>query len=254
MSGLLAEARARLLASGALESAFPTGQPELTIRPLSPGEALGTFAGQETFALARGREVLLEARVADSVGQAFTAWPSPWSGSLEAWLELDPEHPVHRPWVLAGLNALVRHCKLGEGPTRHCRNDGPARCGQTMEDRLRQMLAAGGKLLLVGFQPAILSAATRALGAERVRVLDLQPENVGRCIEGVRVLDGERDLDKALPGVRLALVTGSSWANGTFDHIAGKMGQACIPIVLFGTSASGPAALMKLERWCFEGE
>ncbi len=226
----------------------------LEIRVLSPKEALGDPEGRENFPLARGKEHLMEATFEGAIGQAFTPQPSAWSGTVGEWLRLDPEEPKEQPLVLAGINALARHMQLVEGATRHCRDEGPARCAHVFEQRLRERLGETGYLLQVGLQPAILSAAVHALGAPRVRLLDLQPDNVGRVVEGVHIGDGERDFDASLAGVRLALVTGSSWANGTFGAIASKLERAGIGAVLYGTTAAGPAALMGLERWCFEAE
>lgn len=251
---MLRDVRQRLLESLRFHLEAAQSPAVLDIRVLSPKEALGDPEGREQFPLARGKEHLLEATFEGSIGQAFTPQPSAWSGTVADWLRLDPEDPKEQPLVLAGLNALARHLQLVEGSTRHCRNEGPARCAQVFEQRLRERLGETGCLLQVGLQPAILSAAVRALGAARVRVLDLQPDNVGRMVAGVQIGDGERDFDAALEGTRLVLVTGSSWANGTFGAIAAKLKGKGIDLVLYGTTAAGPAALLGLERWCFEAE
>ena len=226
----------------------------LEIRVLTPQEALGDPENREDFPLIRGKERLMEATFEGFVGQAFTPWTASWSGPLSRWLELDPEEPGERPLVLAGLNALARRVGVVEEGTRHCRDEGPARCAREMEGRLRERLGEGGCLLQVGLQPAILKAAVRALGPDRVRVLDLQPDKVGQVVEGVLIRDGERDFDTSLWGVRLALVTGSTWANGTFGGIARRLEREGAGLVLYGTTAAGPAALMGLERWCFEAD
>ncbi|MBP1625658.1 MAG: hypothetical protein H6Q00_133 [Holophagaceae bacterium] len=247
---MLKEVRKRLQeALGFIPESTPMG-----IRVLTPFEALGNPENINEFPLARGKEHLVEATFEGSVGQAFTPAPSNWSGSLDAWFQLDPEDPQQQPLVLAGVNALARHLKLVDGATRHCRNEGPAKCAKVYEERLRARLGKEGCLLQIGLQPAILGAAVRALGADRVRVLDLQPSNVGRVVEGVLVRDGERDLEASLEGVRVALVTGSTCANGTFDPLHRRIKEKGIELILFGTTAAGPAALMGWERWCFEAE
>ena len=230
------------------------GSASLEIRTLSPQEALGDPEGRDEFPLIRGKEKLVEATYEGQVGQAFTACPSSWSGTVGEWLRLDPEDLAECPLVLSGLNALARHLGLVTEATRHCRDEGPAQCARTMEGRIRERLGEEGCLLQVGLQPAILKAAVRALGPARVRVLDLQPENVGRKVEGVLIRDGEHDFEESLWGVRLVLVTGSTWANGTFGEIARRVKREGADLVLYGTTAAGPAALMGLERWCFEAE
>lgn len=140
------------------------GSASLEIRTLSPQEALGDPEGRDEFPLIRGKEKLVEATYEGQVGQAFTACPSSWSGTVGEWLRLDPEDLAECPLVLSGLNALARHLGLVTEATRHCRDEGPAQCARTMEGRIRERLGEEGCLLQVGLQPAILKAAVRALG------------------------------------------------------------------------------------------
>ena len=226
----------------------------MEIRVLSREEALGRPEGEEDFPLSRGKEHLIEATFEGAAGQVFTPQPSTWSGTLMEWLQLDPETPESRPLVLAGINALTRRLAVVSGGTRHCRDGGPTRCARAIGELLMERLGAHGVLLLIGLQPAILEAAVAALGTGRIRVLDLQTSHIGRLIKGVRIGDGERDLGTALEGAALALVTGSSMANGTFEQVRRELAERNIPMVLYGTTGAGPAAILGLERWCFEAE
>ncbi len=48
-----------------------------------------------------------------------------------------------------------------------------------------------------------------------VRVLDLDPDNIGKTKYGVLIEDGEKDLDEVLNWAEVLLVTGSTVVNGT---------------------------------------
>ena len=57
-------------------------QRRITVRPLSPDEAIGTEAADD-LVIRKGVERVIEAKLGSDRGQAFTDRPSEWSGSLE---------------------------------------------------------------------------------------------------------------------------------------------------------------------------
>jgi uncharacterized protein (DUF4213/DUF364 family) len=103
---------------------------------------------------------------------------------------------------------------------------------------------------LVGLQPAILEALVSRLGTDNVRVVDLNPDNIGQKRSGVVVWDGEQDLARLVAECDVGLVTGSSVVNRTLDEILERFRHAQKPLVLFGNTISGVAALLGLERLC----
>jgi hypothetical protein len=223
----------------------------LTISCLNVDQAIGNPVPFTDFALQRGEERLVEAAFRGAKGQAFTSSPSSWQGTVADLLDLPPENDRNRAFFTAGVNAVGRHLGWGE-KTVHCRDASPKRSGETMGKHLAGELGAGERVALVGYQPAILGGLAAALGSGRVCVLDLNPENIGRTVSGVTVLDGEKDLPAAASRSDLALATGSALTNGPIDSIleafGGKRG------IFFGPTIAGPAALLGFERLCFESE
>jgi hypothetical protein len=220
-------------------------------RVLTSKEAIGE--AEWDFPLLKGKERLLEAEVLGARGQAFSPFARDFQGTVGELLALDSSDPFARALKVAFANGAVRLMGM-EARTVHCRDGAPTKCALEFKSRLPQRVGADGGLVLVGLQPAILWGAVESLGAHRVRVLDLQRENIGREVHGVTVLDGAAELPAALEGAKLALVTGSSFANGTFEEVARACRDARCDLVLYGTTGAALSALMGVERWCFFGE
>lgn len=223
----------------------------IKIRALNVEQAIGDPTPFTDFALQRGEERLIEAEVRGAKGQAFTSHLSSWSGSIREMLELPLRGDRERAILTAGVNAVGRHLNWGDR-TVHCRDASPGICGERMGERLAGELGDRERVTIIGYQPAILKGLAGALGPERVCIVDLNPENIGRTVHGVTVLDGERDLARAASFGDVALATGSSLSNGTIDGILkafeGKR------VIFFGTTIAIPAELLGLERFCFEAE
>src|SRR6056297_1042365 len=97
-------------------------------RTLSPEEAIGRTERTD-YPLLSGKEFLMAAHFREETGQAFTAHPLPWTGTLEELLALDPERPGTGPLLVAAVNAVARWA--GEADrTVHCRDAGPERCAK----------------------------------------------------------------------------------------------------------------------------
>jgi hypothetical protein len=221
------------------------------VRPLMPGEAIGDKAGQE-FPLAKGKETVLEAVFCQARGQAFTDRPSRYEGSLADVLRLDLDRVEQRAIFVAVLNAVARYLGIARG-TVHCRNEAPSRCGSEVASCIAS-LCGPVRVGLVGLQPALLRGLVEAFGPERVRVVDLNPDTIGSQRSGVRIWDGETDLERLVSFSEVGLVTGSSIVNNTLDRIAGLYAQAGKPILYFGNTISGVAALCDLPRICPFGQ
>lgn len=231
-------------------------------------EALGDPAPHRDFALQRGEERLVECRLTlpgvseqerDSAcggrtvrGQCFSSCPSRRIATLEALLALEPGDDRDRSLLLALGNALgvaAGRC----GATVHCRDGGPEWCARRMAQEVAARYGSPGLPVgIVGYQPAILGAMTETFGAASVRVLDLNPQNVGEIRRGVRIGHGENDLEPFAQECGLALVTGSTLANDSFSHLQAAFTRHGTPMLFFGTTAALGAEVLGVERWCFE--
>ena len=96
----------------------------LKSRGLTPEEAIGRTARTD-YPILNGREVMLQARFGEALGQAFTSAPVDFEGSLADVLELDTTHdPQAAGMLVATLNGVLR--AVGEiSNTVPCRDDGP---------------------------------------------------------------------------------------------------------------------------------
>ncbi|RHR06813.1 hypothetical protein DWX58_12765 [Pseudoflavonifractor sp. AF19-9AC] len=218
---------------------------EVTCRALSPEEAIGSTVRRD-FPILTGKDVMIQARFRSSLGQAFTQAPLAFQGSLSQVLAADLVGDPHaRGLYIATLNAVTRELGLCEG-TVHCRTQGPELCAGDMLTYLRTHYPEKQRIALVGYQPALLEMLSKS--EYQVRVLDLNPDNVGQVRFGVTVEDGVRDYKSvALEYADLILCTGSTICNGTItDYL-----ELSTPVVFFGTTISGAAALLGLKRACF---
>ena len=89
-----------------------------------------------------------------------------------------------------------------------------------------------------------------AYGTSGMRVADLNPDNIGQKREELIVMDGEKGLPELVEWCQVGLATGSSVVNGTINEILERFQAAGKPVVFFGNTISGVAALLKLERIC----
>jgi hypothetical protein len=169
-------------------------------------------------------------------------------GTVGDLLSLDLAKVPNRAVFVAGLNAVL--CALGVASgTVHCLNEDPTRCGPEVFRILYERFGPV-RVGLVGLQPSILGALVARFQADRVRVVDLNPENVGKVRSGVPVWDGETELSRLVAWCRVGLATGSSVVNGTLDDIKSRFEEAEKPLVFFGNTISGVATLLGLERIC----
>jgi uncharacterized protein (DUF4213/DUF364 family) len=218
----------------------------ITVRALTPDEAIGT--ADETFVIKKGKERVIEAIFRDSAGQAFTDAPGNWEGTLGELLELDLTENGWRAVFTAGLNAVTSQIGLASG-TIHCKDDEPTRCGAEMPELLRLRFKVR-RYGMIGLQPAILKEMVDAYGTSGMRVMDLNPDNIGQKREDLIVMDGEKDLPKLVEWCQVGLATGSSLVNGTINEILERFQAAGKPVIFFGNTISGVAALLDLERIC----
>ena len=213
-------------------------------RALTPEEAIGNTRRTD-FPILEGKDVMIQAEYRGSRGQAFTDAPAAFSGTLAQVLALDILQGAHaRGLFIACLNAVMAHLGRCTG-TVHCRTQGPEQCAVDMHAWLDTEYPNARRVGLVGYQPALLEML--AGSGRQVRVLDLNPENVGAARFGVRVEDGARAREDLIQWADLILCTGSTLCNGTLvDYM-----ELPVPVVFFGITLAGSAELLGLRRVCF---
>jgi hypothetical protein len=220
----------------------------VTVGPLSAVEAIGRPERQD-FPLLEGKEVMVEAEFRGDFGQAFTDRPRSFEGSVEDVQHLALDTSEDRAVFISTLNAVACHLGIARG-TRHCRDDDPERCGTEIASRVFRDFGRV-RIGLLGLQPAILAHLSERFGAGDVRCTDLNPANIGSCKSGVAIEDARTDTGKVIDWCDLLLVTGSAIVNGTLDEIyAQAVASRRKPLLVFGVTGAGAAALLGLQRVC----
>ncbi len=209
-------------------------------RILSSKEAIGS-PERKDFPLVRGKEHLIEANFMGAKGQAFTDEPSNFRGKIEDIINLRLGSNRERALFIASINAFYRH--IGEVKnTIHCKNEEPEKCAEKLVSFIGERWG-NPKVGLVGYQPAFLEACARNF---RVRVLDLNPELIGRERYGVKVESGDALCEEIMEWADVLLVTGSTIVNGTIS----KFLDFSKPVLFYGVTIAAPALTLGLERFC----
>ncbi len=217
---------------------------KVTAKPLSPEDAIGSTRRKD-YVLLKGKERLLQAEVMGCRGQAFTGSLGDFSGTLEDVLALPLTDDFQRAVYTATLNAVA--CHTGKVVnTIHCRNEGPELCARQTVDFFQKKYGKP-RILMIGYQPALAEALHQAFP---LIVLDLDPANIGQSKNGVVIKDGSIGLAEYVADSDVIFATGSTICNSTIDALE----QSGKPLVFFGTTGSGAAALLGLSRFCPESE
>ena len=218
---------------------------DIRSKSLTSEEAIGVTKRQD-FPIITGKEIMLQAEYRGAYGQAFTDSPAVFSGTLEEILELDIVNDAHaRSLFIAALNAVMRYLGLADG-TVHCKNDEPETCAKDMAEYIKAHYGQP-KIALVGYQPAMLEKLSSEF---ELRVLDLNPENIGKDRYGIRVEHGMDDYQSVvLDWAELVLCTGSTLSNGSIVNFI----DIGTPVVFFGITIAGTAEILGLERVCLCG-
>lgn len=218
---------------------------KVSSRALSPEEAIGHPERQD-FPLITGKEILLQADIQGCIGQAFTADPISFRGTLGNLLKELTDRPGHQALAVAVLNALAKKLGLASN-TIHCMNNEPEECARYIAEHLFSQHGAC-KVGIIGYQPALLEHCQARFGAENVRITDLNPKVIGQVRYGVEVWDGLKDTPKLVQFADVLLITGTVLANGTFGDILPVIGNK--PYYFYGTTCAGLAALNRSNRLC----
>lgn len=221
---------------------------QVTVAPLSTRQAIGN-PKRKDYALLEGKEVMIEARFQEGVGQAFTDQPQGFQGRLKGVLGLNLDTKHTRAIFIATLNAVMANQGMVTG-TRHCRDEEPEECAAEIT---KNLLGRFGKITvgLVGYQPAMLEHLVRGFGADNIRCTDLNPKNAASQKFGVEIWDGREATHELIQGSDLVLVTSSTMVNNTFDGIQQEAISQGKRLITFGVTGAGISALTDVERLCF---
>ncbi len=207
-------------------------------RALTTEEAIGDPEADD-FPLQQGRERLMQAEFLGAFGQAFTDRYGDYQGTLGEIVEMEMANNYRRAVFVAAVNAVLRHLGIADH-TVHCRDKGPALCakelGRYLEDRFGRV-----RILQVGFQPAMVEELSQRF---EYRVLDMDPANIGNEKRGA-FIEGPDATGDAVKWADMLLVTGTTLVNDTItSFLTGK------PVLFYGTTIAGAAALMDWPRFC----
>ena len=205
----------------------------ITGRALSVEEAIGNPKRQD-FPIVKGKEKLMQADFKGCKGQAFTNMAGNFKGTLKEVLNNPLESNFDRAILVASMNAICCYLGLIE-KTIHCHDDQPEQCAREF---------GNPRVALIGYQPAMLEKLT---GSFSLRVVDLDPDNIGKIKSGVQV-EGYEATDEILEWCDVIVATGSTVVNSTItDYCKQK------PTLFFGTTGAAACHIMGLQRFCALG-
>ncbi len=218
---------------------------KIEIRPLA-GEAVLGGADRTDYPILNGKDILQQAEFGQGKGQSFTSQPAAGAFTVRELAELPLDTIRNQGVFAAGINAVMHSLGL-IGNTVHCEDNGPECCAR---NTVRMLTAefSDVKLTLIGYQPALFAALSKAF--PRMRVTDLNPERIGTEHFGITVEDGASAQQDVCDWADLILCTGSTLANGTFLPFY-ELAQAGKDIRFYGTTIAGAAKLLNLKRICF---
>jgi hypothetical protein len=215
--------------------------------PLTPEQAIGKQVRRD-FPIIIGKEKVIEAKVCGAKGHAFTDSPREFSGVIKNVLDLPLTTNENRAILLATMNAVLRYLDLAEG-TVHCKDEDTELCAKEIASH---MMSKWGKAAigLVGMNPAIAEMLAATFDAGNVKITDLNRDNVDSMKYGIEVWDGNDRTEDLVKQSDVILVTGSTLANGTFDHIWKHIRDHKRDYLVYGVTCAGTSSLMGLNRIC----
>lgn len=222
-------------------------QVSVLVKTLTPEEAIGE-PGRRDFPIILGKERVVEAEVLGAKAHAFTDSPGEYMGDLKEVLNLPLTSNRERSIYVVTLNATLRHLNLIE-KTIHCRDEDPERCGKEIAS---QLLKGWGKVRIgfIGLNPVIAENLIETFGAENVRITDLNKQNIHSFKYGVKIWDGNEMTEELVKQSDVILITGTTFVNGTFDHIMHCIRNYKKDYLIYGVTGAGICSLLGLNRIC----
>jgi uncharacterized protein (DUF4213/DUF364 family) len=205
---------------------------------LSPEQAIGNPEDKD-YPLVKGMERLMQAEFRGAKGQAFTDRYGNFSGRLADIANMELSNNFRRAVFIASLNAVLNYLGLTER-TVHCKDQQPRECAAELVKYIKENYGQP-KIAMVGFQPRMVEALAKHF---ELRVTDMDAANIGQERFGVKIDDPSRTKEN-LEWCDIALVTGTTIVNDTIDQFLGEK-----PVIFYGVTIAGAAALEVLERFC----
>jgi uncharacterized protein (DUF4213/DUF364 family) len=222
-------------------------QVSVLVKTLTPEEAIGV-PGRRDFPIILGKERVVEAEVLGAKAHAFTDSPGEFVGYLKEVLTLPLTSNRERSIYVATLNAILKHLNLIEN-TIHCKDEDPERCGKEIAS---QLLRTWGKVKIgfIGLNPAIAENLVETFGVGKVRITDLNKQNVNSSKYGVKVWDGNKMTEELIKESDVILITGTTFVNGTFDAIMHCIRNYRKDYLIYGVTGAGICKLLRINRIC----
>ena len=211
----------------------------ISARTLTPQEVIGK-PERDDFPLLKGKEVMIQADFKGSLGQAFTDMPGNYNGSLQETLAMSLDNNFKRAVFIATLNAVLRYLNY-ISKTVHCKDKEPGDCAAHLVDYIKERFG-NPRIAFIGMQPAIVEALAAQF---EIRVVDLDPDNVGQKKCGVLIEDVAHTKE-ILSWADLILATGTTVVNDTLTPLLTEK-----PIIFYGVTIAGVAYLKGYEQYCF---
>jgi hypothetical protein len=213
----------------------------VSARTLTPQEVIGR-PERDDFPLLKGKEVMIQADFKGSLGQAFTDTPGNYSGTLREVFEIPLVNNFRRAIFVASINAVLRHLNY-ISKTVHCRDKEPGECAAHLVDYIKERFGQP-RIAFIGMQPAMVEALSAHF---KIRVADLDPDNIGRKKCGV-IIEDVSLTKEILSWADIVLATGTTVVNNTLTSLLIEK-----PIIFYGVTIAGVAYLKGYEQYCFCG-
>jgi len=207
---------------------------------LTAQEAIGN-PERKDFPIQKGKEKMMQACFGCSYGQAFTDMPNTFSGKVKELTTMSLETNYERAVFISGVNAVLRELNMADH-TIHCKDDGPKACSSELAEMIEKEYGTP-KIALFGLQPAMAEVLHKKFP---LRIFDLDDDNIGQEKFGTIIENGMCEFADVEAWADLFLVTGSTVCNNSINNFL----QLKKPVIFFGTTISGPAALLGLKRFC----
>ena len=219
----------------------------VTARILAPNESMGC-PDRDDYPLVKGTEYMIESRVMNGLGQAFTDEPDSFTGKLSEVLDSDFSTSGKRALYVSVINALMNHFKSLPN-SRHCRDDLSIQCGKEMAQEVAEM--SPSVVGLIGYQPSFIKALAETFGSDAVLVTDLDSENIGHERFGITIMDGKTQTSELIDKADFILITSTTLVNGTFDAIYDEITRKEKAFSLYGITGAGLCRLFGMPNMCY---
>jgi hypothetical protein len=220
---------------------------KVIVKNLTPEEAIGV-PGRRDFPILIGKERVVEAEFMGSRAHVFTDSPKEFLGTLSHVMDLPLEQNGSRAVFIGVVNAVLRHLGMIEG-TLHCKDEEPEQCASEMAGFFKCKYHQG-TVGLVGLNPVIAQALAKAFGPDKVRITDLNPDNIGKRKFDIEIWDGRTRTEDLVKASDVVALTGTTLVNGSFDSIMEYIDRHRKDYAVYGVTCSGVSALMGIKRIC----